>query len=276
MLPITANPTMNNSQTIEPARGFAAKFGNLALTLWCIATTFFPAAFATADADTAWVLEQSLAPFSASYAVGNDVLQAGKASVMLDKNGANEWVYTLTTEPMGLFKLAGKGRILETSTFAIVDQNNGPIIQPKSYKYRQDNEQKRAIDATFNWGQMQLYFSRGANNTQATLNADTLDRMSMTITLMNKLTTDFESFNLNVFDGGRIKQLQVVNEGTESLSTNLGELTTIRVKTHNLSSSRRETITWFAPALQNLPVQIEQKKDGKLVARLSVSEYTER
>lgn len=266
---------MNDSQTNEPTRGFAAIVRACAFCLYCAALTVFPAAFANADSDTAWVLDRPLVPYSASYVVGNDIVQAGKARVVLDNIDASEWNYTLTTEPMGLFKLAGKGHVLEISTFDIVNQSNGPTIQPKSYKYRQDNEKKRSIDATFNWGQSQLYFSRGANNTQASLNADTLDRMTMTVAMMSRLTADFESFNLNVFDGGRIKQLQLVNEGTENLETRLGDLVTVRVKTRNLASSRRETITWFAPSLNNLPVQIEQIKDGKLVARLSVSEYTE-
>jgi len=267
---------MDYSRGKEAASTMAATYKALTLMLSISATAALAFHSTDAHSESAWALEKPLVPYTASYVVGNDLVQAGKAHVELKQNDNDQWLYSLTTEPMGLFKLAGRGYVTESSIFAVVDQDNTLVIQPKSYKFRQDNEKKRAVDATFNWGQMQLYSSRGTKNTQAPLTAATLDRMTMTITMMSTLKSDFEDYTLNVYDGGRIKQVQLVNEGTESIKTRLGQLETIRVKTRSLKSSRRETLTWLAPALNNLPVQIEQIKEGKLVARLSVSEYTQR
>lgn len=267
---------MNDTDVYKATCQFAAKSRGLAISLSLCALSAFPAVSALADTESAWVLDRPLVPFSATYAVGNDLVEAGNARVELERTDADVWNYSLKTEPQGLFKLAGKGYVLEVASFAVVEQNIGPTIQPKSYKFRQDNQQKRAIDATFNWDQMQLYFSRGVDNAQEALNADTLDRMTMTITMMSTLQPDFENYTLNVFDGGRIKQVLLVNEGTENIKTSLGDLETVRVRTSNLASNRRQTITWFAPKLNNLPVRIEQIKDGKLVARLSVRQYEQK
>lgn len=269
----TANIRKGANHSNRLVVGIAAKSKTLALTLsigaaLCSVTSL-------AKSETTRTLETPLVPFSATYSVGNNSVQAGNARVVLEQRSENEWAYSLNTKPTGLFKLAGKGYVSETSNFTIVNKNNQSILQPNTYKYRQDNEKKRAVDATFNWGQRQLYFSRGEENKQTAISTETLDRMTMTLTMMSTLNEDFDSTTLEVFDGGRIKQLQLLNEGTEILSTRLGTLDTVRVKTSNIESSRRVTLTWFAPALNNLPVRIEQHKEGKLVARLSVSEYAQ-
>ena len=96
----------------------------------------------------------------------------------------------------------------------------------------------------------------------------------MTVTMMSKITPDFDSYTMAIFDGGALKEVQLVNEGLETLKTTLGDVEAIRVRTKNTAGSRRETITWFAPSLNNIPVRIEQLKDGGLVVRLSINQYS--
>ncbi len=246
-----------------------------AILLGAVLTMAAPvAADTTNKGDQAWVLDKPLTPYTALYTVGNDMLEAGQAEVKLYQTGArDEWQYSLITRPMGIFKLAGKGHVQESATFEIVADEKGSTIHPQRYKFRQDDQTKRAIDATFNWGQRQLYFQRGDKSGTAALTAGTLDRMTMTVAMMGTLTPDFQSLTLEVFDGGRLKQVELINEGRETLKTVLGTVETVKVRTRNAASSTRETITWFAPSINNLPVRIEQIKNGDLVARLSLSEY---
>lgn len=227
-----------------------------------------------ADDTKAWALEKTLVPFTASYTVGNNSIVAGRADIELSKMGPeNDWHYSLSTKPSGLFRLTGKGRVQESAAFQIVDENTAFIIKPRSYKFRQDREQKRAIDATFIWSQKQLYFKRGKDNDALDINANTLDRMTMTVAMMSNLTPDFDTFTMTIFDGGKLKKLELVNEGIEKIKTVLGEVETVRVRTTNMAGSKRETITWFAPSLNNVPVRIEQLKNGDLVVRLSINLY---
>jgi len=233
------------------------------------------AILAPANADTGWALSKPLQAYSARYTVGNDVVDAGQADIELARTeNPNEWNYSLVTRPIGLFKLAGKGHVQESSIFTLIDQDGSSVILPQRYRFRQDKQSKRAVDATFNWEQSKLYYQRGNDQSTSELTVSTLDRMTMTVAMMSTLTPDFETFTLSVFDGGRLKEVELVNEGTETLKTALGQVDTVKVRTRNVAGSSRETMTWFAPSLNNLPVRIEQLKRGELVARLSVSRYT--
>ena len=57
--------------------------------------------------------------------------------------------------------------------------------------------------------------------------------------------------------------------GEEMLSTVLGELSTIRVERIR-SSKDRQTISWFAPKLGFIPVQVKQIEDGQDSAEMRI------
>ena len=239
----------------------------------CAAATLF-SQNAIADDSQAWTLERPLVPFTARYLVGNNSVVAGQADIELAQlNSGNEWHYSLSTKPTGLFRLAGKGRVQESATFQVVANDSASILRPHSYEFRQDNEQKRAVDATFIWEQKRLYFKRGNNNGAEDIASNTLDRMTMTVAMMSNLDTKFDTITMAIFDGGKLKEVLLTNEGNETINTQLGDVETVRVRTRSSAGSTRETITWFAPSLNNIPVRIEQLKNGGLVARLSINQY---
>ena len=215
-------------------------------------------------------LPDLLLPFEVVYDVGNNLISAGSAKLSLIREG-DDWIYSLTTRPTGVFKLTGKGKIQETSVFTVVKSaNHNMRVLPKRYSYRQDEEAKRSVDAWFNWDNNELtYKSRGEEGTES-FSDPILDRLSVTLKVMNELKhSPFEEAKLTVFDSGRIKQVLFINEGVETVSTNIGDIETIRVRSEN-AGSIRHTITWFAPELDYIPVKIEQRKRGDLVARLTL------
>ena len=115
------------------------------------------------------------------------------------------------------------------------------------------------------------YTYRGADGV-VDLENSIVDRLSVTLNVRKQLREGFEQFAIKVFDNGRIKAMIFENEGEETLSTSLGETKTIRIRSqHEGGSKRRAATTWFAPELDYIPVKIEQHKDGKLVARLTIS-----
>ncbi|MFT6639255.1 MAG: hypothetical protein ACJAUZ_000244 [Flavobacteriaceae bacterium] len=67
-----------------------------------------------------------------------------------------------------------------------------------------------------------------------------------------------------------MKAVEFVYTGPETLKTRLGDIETVRVINRNATGGSRETTTWFAPSLDYLPVKIEHRKRGDLVARLSL------
>lgn len=210
-----------------------------------------------------------IAPFEVVYEVGNNLISAGTARLALSKTG-ELWTYSLKTRPRGVFKLAGKGRIEEQSTFLLAGSTDDIQLQPQSYQYRQDDEKRRQVDASFDWtNQLLTHVYRGQEVTE-TFNDPVLDRLTATVFIMNALRNDFTETELSIFDSGKIKQVQFVNEGPQSLDTPLGTIETLRVVNRNASGGSRETSTWFAPSLDYLPVKIEHHKRGELVARLSL------
>lgn len=222
-------------------------------------------------ASTALAQSAKFTPFEVEYDVGNNMISAGSATLQLARQG-DEWVYSLKTNPTGVFKLTGKGKIQEVSVFSVDDSTGTLKLKPQRYTYRQDEEARRSVDASFDWDENELtYTKRGEEVTEA-FSDPVLDRLSVTLTVMDALrANDFAKAELKVFDNGRIKTMLFANEGEEQVETKMGSIKTIRVKSNSVSSSTRHTVTWFAPDLDFVPVKIEQFKRDKLVARLTLT-----
>lgn len=214
------------------------------------------------------VQSASITPFEVEYDVGNNLITAGSAKLSLKQEG-DEWIYSLTTLPSGIFKLTGQGRIQEISVMEISEQQE---LQPKRYTYRQDEEDKRSVDAWFNWKDNELKYRRKGVESTEQLNDPILDRLSVTLSVREQLRNGFEQAAVQIFDNGRIKTIVFTNEGTELISTKLGKQQAVKIRSfHSEGSRKRVTTTWFAPDLDYVPVVIEQHKEGKLVARLTIS-----
>lgn len=226
---------------------------------------------AIAETDTVFRLEDTQ-PFTVTYSVGNNLITAGNASLTLSKLDDSLWRYQLTTSPIGVFKLTGKGNIEETSTLQFIQApEEGLLLRGASYQYRQDKERRRAVDATFDWAAETLEWTRRGETQSAPLtDGPIIDRLSVTLAVMSALRQGKETMQYRVFDNGRIKNVIFSVQGEDQLDTSLGSLDTVRVLRINAEGSSRSTITWFAPSLNYVPVKIEQLKRGELVARLTL------
>ena len=229
------------------------------------------AAALAAPAAAQEVRETDMRPFSVTYAVGNNLVTAGDATLELARAGEDGWRYSLRTEPSGIFRLTGKGRIEETALIDAEGTGEGTLLlRPRTYTYRQDDEARRAVDASFDWEAGTLDWMRRGELDSAELDPPIVDRLSVTLLVMSALRRGEPSVEVRVFDNGRIKDVVFEDDGAETLETSLGELETRRVLRRNLDGSSRTTITWFAPSLDFMPVKIEQLKRGELVARLTL------
>ncbi len=236
-----------------------------------IAATFavLAAAISSGPSQAQSIKASDLAPFQVIYEVGNNLMSAGSARLILANEG-DEWHYSLKTSPRGMFKLAGKGRLSETSTFTVVEQNGLISMQPQTYEYRQDNERRRAVDAQFDWDEKTITHLYRGNEVTDTFTDPVLDRLTVTLLIMNALRNDFDKATLPIFDTGKIKLVEFINDGEETLKTPIGDIETIRVINRNATGGSRETATWFAPSLGYVPIKIEHRKRDELVVRLSL------
>ena len=215
------------------------------------------------------VASEDMRPFSVTYAVGNNLVTAGDATLELARAG-DGWRYSLSTEPSGIFRLTGKGRIEETALIDTAPAGDMLALRPSTYTYRQDDEARRSVDATFDWEAGTLDWLRRGELDSVALDRPILDRLSVTLAVMSALRRGEKEVRVQVFDNGRIKDVVFEDQGAETLETSVGELETRRVLRSNLDGSSRTTLTWFAPSLDYMPVKIEQLKRGDLVARLTL------
>ena len=240
-------------------------------TLLALITALIPAQFALAQK----VNLDDIAPFEVIYEVGNNLINAGTAQLLLEENNGL-WTYSLETEPRGILRLAGKGHIQEISTMRFATIDDAVVLQPQTYLYRQDDERRRAVDASFNWTESTVtHVYRGEEKTD-TFAKPIIDRLSATLLIMNILREEFEKTTLQVFDTGEIKQVEFIYDGQETLKTPLGQIETIRVINRNAEGGSRATTTWFAPSLDYVPVKIEHRKRNELVARLTLKRLLNR
>lgn len=228
------------------------------------------------SAQSETIHEQGIAPFEVVYEVGNNMISAGSAKLSLKKED-DDWIYRLSTKPTGIFKLTGKGRVQEVSIIDMAQSGDSLQLHPKKYTYRQDKEHRRSIDAFFDWSNSQLTWTKRGETVTKKFSEPVLDRLSVTLAVMHALRSGFEEKQMQVFDNGRIKTMQFVNEGIEVLDTKLGDIETIRVRSSQIKkNSSRYSLTWFAPSLDYVPIKIEQYKRNKLVARLSLQRLANR
>ncbi len=226
-----------------------------------------------ASANDQLVEPGDIAPFEVEYEVGNHLINAGTAQLSLTEQDGL-WTYSLSTKPRGILKIAGKGKINEVSTFTLEQAQGKLMIQPQNYTFRQDDERRRAVDATFNWAEKSVTHSYRGKQTTESFDEPIIDRLSSTLLMMNALRGSFVSAELVVVDTGRQKKVAFENIGTELLNTPLGKIETVRVLNQNAGGGSRQTITWFAPSLDYVPVKIEHRKRGELVARMNLLKLT--
>ena len=212
-----------------------------------------------------------LKPFEANFTVGNNFVTAASATLSLSGSDEN-WIYSLTIIPSGIFKLSGKGRIEELSTLKFTNKE----FQTQSYNHRQLGDKDRDVGALFDWQTNQLTFQYRDEDNVIEFSNPIYDRFSITLTVRERLRSGFDQLTYQVFDRGRIKPVVFENEGIETLNTKLGELEAYKVRSYNDDGTRkRATTTWYAPSLDYVPVRIEQHKEGNLIVRLSITSLTQ-
>ncbi len=232
---------------------------------------FLTDAFCQSTALTINEGQLDLKPFYVEYIVGNNIIDAGTAKLSLKMQADNQWVYSLKTEPSGIFRLTGKGKINEVS---IINRSREQYI-PESYSYKQgDDGKRRNLEAQFNWQSKELTIMRKGEEEIERLTDPILDRLSVTLAVMDEVRKGFSQAEILVLDNGSVKSMKFINEGTALLETKLGTFETVMVRRISEGSSR-ETVTWFAPKLNYIPVQIEQLKHDKLVARMRINKLRE-
>jgi hypothetical protein len=216
---------------------------------WLIVAT--AAAHAGASAD--------VRPYTASYSVEWRGMGAGTSTVELAQLEGDRWSYTSRNLARGLFKLALPHPVTQSSIFRIRDGKVTPLT------YRVDDGSKattRDIALDFDWSAGRVRGTAEDENVDAEIPAGAQDALTAQIVLMRELLAGREPGNLRLIDKDEVKVYDYVREGTERLTTPVGDVETVIFRSSR-EGSTRVTRLWLAPSLGYIPVRAQQKRGDR-------------
>ena len=224
-------------------------------TRWLALVLLASAALTTKAADSA-----PLAPFSVSFEVIFRGLNAGTASLTLERESGERWRYESHNEARGLFRLAFPGEITQTSVLRIENDQVTPL------QYRADDgTDATAKDISLNFDQALSKVTGVAEEKTVNLafETGTQDPMSVQIAVMQALSLGKTPSRYSMVDKQEIKTYEYRAWGRERISTPLGPLETVIWSSGRVGSDR-VTKVWYAPSLGYAPVRAERRRGDKL------------
>lgn len=208
-------------------------------------------------------LPAPLFPFEAQYRVTNGTLQLGTTVIRLrpDPQG---WRYESRTEAGGVFALFAGGPIHETS---ILQPHDGGL-RPLEYRHDESNG-KDDVRVAFDWTAGEYTVHRRGRTHTRSLEPETRDQFGVILAVIRAVAGGRDTLSVpGVDDKGEPLTLRFEVTGRERRSVPLGEYDSVRVR--RVREDKRSTVIWLAPELEWLPIMIEQRKKGDLVARLEL------
>ncbi|WP_461481782.1 DUF3108 domain-containing protein [Porticoccus sp.] len=195
--------------------------------------------------------DAALEPYRLAYAAtfnGMDI----NAERELRKIGDS---YQLVTSAKGML-----GSIIEEGTFKVDGQG---IIVDQGYEYERNIiGMKKAEELSYDRSAGVAHFESKKKSRQVKLEGDYLNQLSFQVQLQRDLINGVTPLHYQVIARGKLKDYHFEILGEETLDTPLGQFQTVKVRRVR-EDNDRQTIMWFAPALNYLLVQLwQQEEDG--------------
>jgi len=185
----------------------------------------------------------TLKTFEANYAVENDYITGGIATLRLAAKKDSGYLFSLRTKPTGIFRLTRNGKILEQSQ---LDNLDPPFISSR-YDYVDKGRSKRSYHIEFDRDDGSYHFNRNGSSSTHPLEPQAIDRLSVTLALLHETRSnpDFKTLDVEVVDEQKTEPVTYSNQGSALIRTSIGEFNAIQV-TKKRRNSTRETIIWLA------------------------------
>ena len=228
----------------------------LIVAVWLIAAASPAAADATAPTEHLAAPTTDLVPMSATYGARMEQGLAidGTATRTLEQQPDGTWIYRFDVDSF-------IADIRESVTFRWQDGR----VQPIRYRYTLKGllvpDRSRAIN-----------FSQAADSISGSYEGDSftmamadhaLDPLGFQLQLRQDLKAGKRDVTYAVADDGDYDRDRFAVVGEETISTPVGEFATVKVEKVRDKDSKRETLMWFAPALDYLLVRLIQvEPDG--------------
>lgn len=208
-------------------------------------------------------LPPPLRPFEAAYRVVKGPLRLGTTSVTLQAH-AGGWRYRSVTEAEGIFALFVDGKARELATLVLHEGT----LRPLRYVHDEPDDADD-VRMDFDWDAATVRIERRDGNDTRALEPGTHDQFTVALSMIEAVAGGAESSSIpGVDDDGERLEFRFEVTGREAVEVPLGRYEAVRVR--RVRDDDRATVTWLAPALDWLPVAVEQRHEGDLVARMEL------
>lgn len=227
----------------------------------CLCLALLPFAHAQAPAATAAVRE-----FTARFDFTANRMLVARMERTLRANPDGSYVYSSKTVAAGIASLLFPDTVDERSVWDLADGRPRPLKYTYHHVGRRKGDRHAVLD--FDWKKGVV--TNRINDDPWTMKIPTgaQDKLLYHYTMMRDLKAGRPVLSYDVADGGELKNFTFERRGRETIDTPLGRLQAEKLE--RIHGSRR-TVIWCAPALDYMPVRIEQHKDGQ-VATMEIRE----
>ena len=229
--------------------------------LSCIVLTLFAALLFALPATAT-----ELTPHRAQYKVRIAVV-SGQLDTELRRTD-DGYVAQHVIKATGVSRMLTRGTMDVSSTF--IAETDG--VKPVSYHAIDTIRKDPEANIRFDWSSNQASGTVGDEEVLLQLDGISHDAVSIQYELMHDLMNGGPSATYVIFDVSKMRTVNVRNSGRKTVKTEAGSYEVVGIQ-HQKEGSSRVTTLWCAPALDYLPVVIEQHRKGKLNFRATLTEY---
>ncbi len=213
--------------------------------------------------------------FTANYALEMLGTVLAKATYTLEhtENGLS---MTQSTRPAGLMAYLRNDKIDVRSDMVV---NNGQLLLV-NYNYTHSGDEKdRNVNFQINWQNHKQELVGTAtgiyegNNVNLKIDKPVWDPLSIQVPMMIDAAKILSLHEYSLFMQGEFKHYLFENHGTETVKFNGTQIKTLKIAGKETKSDRAMYV-WMVPELHNIPVKIEQWKNGELKSTVVLESVT--
>lgn len=194
------------------------------------------------------------APFVATYTLHYDDLRIGLMTRTLAYTGNSHGTFTSQSHLTGLAAMFRKDKVEERSEWRFTQNRFTPV----AYTYsRSGGDREKQVTHDFDWQKKQV--TMVTNDGEKTLpieDAELQDKLLYQLSLMS-LPRDADAYRFDITDGLQIKNYVFEFQDEEEINTPLGKIETRKYERKHDKESKRSTVVWCAPSMNNLPVRVD-------------------
>ena len=214
--------------------------------------------------------QSGLVTYTAEYEASYKGKRIGTSvfSVTRDKS-SSAYIYESITTVKGLARFVSPRPVIDRSLFETIDG----AIRPLEF-WHEDGSRKGEENEhiAFNWEDGLAVMSGEFGSRELNLKPGIVDRASLQVTIMADLNRGIEPMRYAVANEDSIEVYNYVAQGNTQISTRIGELDAVSYVQQREGSSRR-TIIYMAPALEHVPIRIEQLRDDETLSAFVLTAF---